>query len=145
MEVGICKSGVDPGERQRSRRVGLVVRRLSLSLTHEDVGRIEQLVLVECVMFTGGAYKPDTFAFNQDTTSSKDADLGVVEVFDVVVGNPEPVVLHVEIASPLGDVEAQPCCDAIRISVNNGVGSLGAVSELQVRSCKTTDTCVDVP
>lgn len=109
MEIRVSESGVDPGERERSRRVGLVVGRLGLSLTHEDVGCIEQLVLVECVMFAGSAYKPDTFAFNQDTTSSKDADLGIVEVLNVVIGNPKPAVLHVDISSLLGNVKAQPC------------------------------------
>lgn len=145
MEVGISQSSIDPGERERSRRIGLVVRRLGLCLAHEDVGRIEQLILVESVMFTGGADKPDPLAFNQDTTSGKDADLGVVEVFDVVIGNPEPVVLHVKIARFLGGVKAQPCCGAFGIRMDKGVRGLDAVSELQARSCKATDACVDVP
>ena len=109
MEIGVSESSVNPGERERSRWVGLVVGSLGLRLAHEDVGRIEQLVLVKCVMFTGGAYKPDTLAFDQDTTAGKDADLSVVEILNVVIRNPEPAVFYVDISSFLCDVEAQPC------------------------------------
>ena len=89
------------------------LRRLGLDLTHKDVLRLGELVLVECMMLHCGSpsvwcvkhvsfgngsrvlkegLQPDCswFTLNQHASACVDRDLSVCRVVNVVVSSPEP-------------------------------------------------------
>ena len=116
---------------------------LGLDLTGVDVLGVDELVLVERVMFNGSADHPDGTgtALIEETAAVEDGDLSLTGIFNIVVGSPQPVVLHVETAGASGDVHGHEGADAVVVDA----AASGALTDLEIRARETTDTGVDVP
>lgn len=95
----------------------MVVRGLGLDLAHEDVLGVGELVLVKGVVLDRSADEPEGsgVGLNVQSSASVDGGLGIVGVVNIVVGGPEPVVLHVEAAGLLGDVHGHEGRDTVGV------------------------------
>ena len=107
-----------------NRRLGvrLIIRRLGLDLSHKHIRCTDKLVLIECVMFTGGTPEPEISLgrFRVEAATSIDGEATELRVFDVVIGNPEPDIFHVEALRGFGEVERHECCEAVAIYLIGG-------------------------
>ena len=90
------------------RRVGLVVRRFGLDLTHEDILRAGKLILVSRMVFHRGADQPECAgrAFDVESATGVDVYLRQGGILDVVICGPEPDILHVQPRGGFRDVHA---------------------------------------
>ncbi|CAG9998128.1 unnamed protein product [Clonostachys byssicola] len=126
-------------------RVALHVGSLGLDDTHEDVLGALEVVVVEDIVLRGGSPQPDGLGrLDEQTTAVVDVDLVEVGAVKLVVGNPEPVVLHVD-ATSLSDVHEHKGTNALRVGRGGLLGSLAALVGLQVGTGGTTNAEVDVP
>ena len=98
-------------------------------------------------MLDGRTNEPDVSGLGLDVqpTASVDGGLGVVGVVNIVVGNPEPVVFHVQALRAEGDVHAHKGGDTITMYYVNGAGGSRALGDLEVGAREAADTGVDVP
>lgn len=135
------------GEGHRSIGVALHVGGLGLDLGHVDGAGVAELVVVHLRVLGGSAVHPDgSIGLDQDTATVVDVNLlGVGAKLEVVIGNPEPGVLKVEVGGGLGDVHQHESALAVGIGAVGGVGVLGALAELQIGALGPTDASVDVP
>ncbi|CAH0048977.1 unnamed protein product [Clonostachys solani] len=125
--------------------VALHVGSLGLDDTHVDVLGALEVVVVEDIVLRGSSPQPDRLGrLDEKTAAVVDVDLVEVAAVKLVVGNPEPVVLHVD-ATSLGDVHEHEGTNALRVGRGGLGGSLAALVGLQVGTSRTTDTEVDVP
>ncbi|CAG9937310.1 unnamed protein product [Clonostachys rosea f. rosea IK726] len=125
--------------------VALHVGSLGLDDTHVDVLGALEVVVVKDIVLGGGSPQPDRLGgLDEQTTAVVDVDLVEVAAVKLVVGNPEPVVLHVD-ATSLGDVHEHEGTNALGVGRGGLLGSLAALVGLQVGTGGTTDAEVDVP
>ncbi|CAI6089739.1 unnamed protein product [Clonostachys chloroleuca] len=125
--------------------VALHIGSLGLDDTHVDVLGALEVVVVEDIVLRGGSPQPDGLGrLDEQTTAVVDVDLVEVGTVKLVVGNPEPGVLHVH-ASSLGNMHEHEGTNALRVGRGSLLGSLAALVGLQVGTSGATDAEVDVP
>ena len=144
-EAWVGEGGVEREARGRL-RMRLVVWGFGLDLSHEDVGRVGELVLVQGVVFDGGADEPDGAggALDEEAPPRVDCQLGVGRVVDVVVRGPQPAVFDIEAGGADGDVHRHVGADA------GGVDGAGgwrgwALGFFKIGAREAADARVHVP
>ncbi len=121
------------------------VGRFGLDDAHVDVLGVGEFVVVELAVLGAGAVHPDgALGFDEHAAAVEDVDLVVVGEVELVVGDPEPVVLEVD-ARLLRDVEEHEGAFAGGVDGGGDGGVLGAVVGLEVRAGGAADAHVDVP
>lgn len=127
--------------------VSLHVGGLGLDEGHVDVAGVVELVIVQLRVLRGGSVHPDRAGgLDQHATAVVDVNLlGVGTELEIVVGNPEPGVLEVEVGGRVGDVHHEEAALASSVGGVGGVGVLGALRELQLGTSGATDAVVNIP
>lgn len=142
-EIGVVEVGVD---RKGYSGVGVAlhVGSLGLDQRHVDVAGALELVVVENVVLRGGTPEPGALgALNQDTSAVVDVDLRVVGKVKLVIGDPQPGVLHVD-AGLLGDVHEHERTDTLGVGLGLDLGSLLAGVGLELGTSRASDAEVNV-
>lgn len=60
--------------------IGLIIRGLGLNESSEHILCFVEAVLIQGVMFRSGTVEPDISAFDQDTTTAEDINLGFIYI-----------------------------------------------------------------
>ena len=114
--------------------VGLVVWGLGLDEAHVDVLSVGDLVVVQLVVFGGGAVHPDwALALDEGAAAVVDVDLVVVGQVEFVVGGPHPGVVDVGV-SLFGGVEEHEGADAFWVRLGGLLWCLCALVALELRA-----------
>lgn len=141
VEVGVagCEAAVE------SCGIGLHVWRFGLQDTGVDILGVGKLKIVELTMFRAGTVHPDwTLRFDEDASPIVDVDLVVVGEVELVVCDPEPVVLKVDCRFG-SDVQQQKRAFTVWVVVGCDIGILGAGIALQVSTSRATYAHMDIP
>lgn len=98
-------------------------------------------------MLRGSAVHPDgTIGLNEDAAAVVDVNLlGVGAKLEIVVSNPEPGVLQVDVGGRLGDVHKHEGTLAVGVGAVSSVGVLGTLAKLQVGALGAANASMDVP
>jgi len=76
--------------------------------------------------------KPDAGTLDKQAAGDKDADPGVTRIINVVIGDPDPVVLHVQVARGRGNVHAHEAGNAIGLDEVGLVRGDSTVGDLEL-------------
>lgn len=138
--VGIVESTV--------RRVGLalriwsghVVRCLALNEASEDILCVGELVLIQRLVLNSISVEPDVGTLYKQTPAHEDRDLSRFCVIKIVIGRPEPVVLHIDVTRTLCDMY-------VGVSSHAGIVDTAdrTLGDLQVGPFRATNTSVNIP
>lgn len=96
-EVRVVKVTVG-GKGLQSIRIRLEIWSLGLNSPHVDIVCIGDLIVVQLAVLGAGTVQPDRtlLGLDQDTATVEDVELVVVATVELVIGNPEPVVLQID-------------------------------------------------
>lgn len=103
--------------RERGWRVGLVIRNLSLCLSHVHVAGIAKGILILGVVLYRRMDQPivPTLTLHEHASPGVDLHLGDIEIVDVVVGSPQPAVLHIHPAGSMSGMHRHKGSHTVRI------------------------------
>ena len=119
-EVRVGKSGLLNVVWHKSTWVGLPVWGLGLNVAHENVLGVQELVVVQNRVLGGGTPEPGSIGLDEHTTAVVNVDLIVVWEIKLVVSDPKPSVLKIDVGRGRGGVEQQEGSIAVWVGSRMG-------------------------